>query len=425
MMLKKINAGALQLTMFAVIVIALLLAAFIILIDTHKRFSIQTDFVLEVIQNANRGVDYALQNDVLSHDTTRVNLKNNNINTIKVYRDYWGLFEKVVSISEIKTKRFKKIALLGAIQPIDDRTVLYLEEQNRPLVLVGNSKIQGVAYLPKQGVTIGNISGHTYYGSQLIYGKTETSRAFPTLLEETLDQLKLITKKTENLGSNQFLDLKTAETYQNSFLDPIKVVYSQTEIDLTDISLTGHILVQSETKITVGTSSNLKDVILVAPVIEINDHVKGNFQAFASLEINIGKHCMLDYPSAIVVNDLRTAMEHPIIQNEEDVQIHIGSGSILKGVMVFLGNKRQENFRAQVLVEEDSIVVGEVYCNLNMELRGRVDGSVFTSNFVARQAGSIFQNHIYNGNILIDSLPPDYVGLVFENSKKGVLKWLY
>ena len=37
----KVKAGALQLTMFIVVVIALLLTAFIILIHTHKRFRLQ------------------------------------------------------------------------------------------------------------------------------------------------------------------------------------------------------------------------------------------------------------------------------------------------------------------------------------------------------------------------------------------------
>jgi hypothetical protein len=71
------------------------------------------------------------------------------------------------------------------------------------------------------------------------------------------------------------------------------------------------------------------------------------------------------------------------------------------------------------------IIKGEVYCNTNIELKGTVFGTVYTSNFIAKQSGSVYQNHLYNATIVVDSLSQKYVGLPFSNSKKGVLKWLY
>lgn len=335
------------------------------------------------------------------------------------------MFEKAVSISKIKTNTFKKTALIGALQPQKNRLALYVEDRNRPLVVVGNTKIQGVAYLPKQGVRTGNISGHSYYGSRLIYGMTQTSSELPKLLKETLDEIKTIHSKKEKIELNQFLDLSKSRTYQNSFFSPLQVVYSLTDINLSGVSLTGHILIQSKTKIIVESSSKLKDVILIAPTIEIKDHLKGTFQAIASKEIKIGNHCTLGYPSAMVLNDVTKKSEGISIQNDEDVQITIDDNSIVKGVVVFIGDEKPNNFKAQIVIEEQSIVEGEIYCNRNLELKGRVYGSVFTSNFVAKQSGSVYQNHIYNGSILIDDLPQEYVGLAFENSKKGVMKWLY
>jgi hypothetical protein len=70
-------------------------------------------------------------------------------------------------------------------------------------------------------------------------------------------------------------------------------------------------------------------------------------------------------------------------------------------------------------------VIGEVYCNQNTELKGAVIGSVFTNNFIANQFGSVYQNHLYHGQISIDQLPEAYVGLLFNNSKQGIAKWLY
>lgn len=90
MMLYKTKAGALQFTMFIVVVIALLLAAFMILINTHKKFNIQTDFVLETVDNVNKGIDYLLQNDLKFNDTVAVKLQDEDYKKLKVYHDYWG-----------------------------------------------------------------------------------------------------------------------------------------------------------------------------------------------------------------------------------------------------------------------------------------------------------------------------------------------
>ena len=421
-MFYKVKAGALQLTTFIVVVIGLLLAAFIILIHTHKTFKVQTSFVIETINNADKGINYALQNKLQLNDTTLVDLYDENYKTIKVHRDFWGIYEKIIAISSIKNKTFKKNALIGASQPSINRIALYLEEQNRPLVVVGNTKIQGDVYLPKQGVRTGNISGHSYYGNQLIYGNTKTSQSLPKLQAETLNRIKNISKIYRNVNSNQFLDLSIKRTYQNSFYKPLQVIYNRETINLSEVSLTGHILIQSETKIIVDATSNLKDVVLVAPIIQINNNVEGVFQAFATKKITVGNYCKLNYPSTLVLEE-KTQTKKSTINSKETPFIKINTGSKIKGCVIYLGSTK--NYKAQVTIDKQTTLIGEVYCNKNLELLGSVYGSVFTSGFVANQSGSVYQNHIYNSTITVNSLAQEYVGLLFKDSKKNVAQWLY
>lgn len=428
MILKKLNlgyrikAGALQFTMFIVVVIALLLTAFIILVHTYKAFRMQTTLTLETVNHTNKGVHYALTKKLKLNDTTRVNLQDDTNKILKIHRDYWGVFEKITAVSSAKKNAFKKIALVGAPQPETNRMALYLEDQNRPLVLVGNTRIQGKVYLPKQGVRSGNISGHSYYGQALIYGKVRTSQSLPKLQTELLTQIKHINKAYLNMSPKQFIELGTKRTFKNSFKNPLKIIYSNASIDLSEVELTGHILVQSETKIVVGVMSKLIDIILVAPEIEIQDNVKGTFQAFASKQITVGNNCRLWYPSALVLEEKEKATISSV-NLEETPDIEIKQGVEIGGVIVFQGVT--QNYRAQVFIDEEATITGEVYCNKNLELLGKVHGSVFTNGFVANQSGSVYQNHIYNGVINIDDLAPEYVGLPFENSKKGIVKWLY
>ncbi|WP_142785728.1 hypothetical protein [Changchengzhania lutea] len=418
----KVKAGALQMTTFVVVVIALLLAAFIILIHTHKTFKVQTDFVIETIKNTDRGLRYSLNNNMLLNDTISISLDDEDYKTLKAHRDYWGLFEKVTVVSTLRNKVFKKVALIGAEQPKIDRTALYLEDNNRPLVLVGNTIIDGVTYLPKKGVRTGNISGHSYYGEQLIYGRQKTSSKLPKLNPELLKQIKAFTEIYTTIDSDQFIDLNTIRTFQNSFYKPLQIIYSLEQINLSEIKLTGHILVQSKTKITVDSSSNLKDVILIAPEIDIKNNVIGTFQALATKSVQVGSNCQLNYPSVLILNEEHQTKASPTNVKESPF-IKMEKGSVIKGIITYLGDTK--NYKAQVLIDDNVTITGEVYCNKNVELLGKVNGSVFTSGFVANQSGSVYQNHIYNGTIVVNKLPEEYVGLSFINSKKDIAKWLY
>jgi cytoskeletal protein CcmA (bactofilin family) len=78
-----------------------------------------------------------------------------------------------------------------------------------------------------------------------------------------------------------------------------------------------------------------------------------------------------------------------------------------------------------MIVEKDSRIKGQVYCQGNFELKGTVSGCVFTKQFISNTTGSIFVNHIFNGVIENENVPNIYGGIIFKKDKKAVLKWLY
>ena len=92
---------------------------------------------------------------------------------------------------------------------------------------------------------------------------------------------------------------------------------------------------------------------------------------------------------------------------------------------MYKGKKESNNYEAQILLEEETEVYGEVYCNKNTEIRGAVYGTVYTDQFVAHQFSSIYMNHLYNCTINIEKVPRAYTGLVLSNRKKDIVKCLY
>jgi len=300
---------------------------------------------------------------------------------------------------------------------------LYLRDRQRPLILAGNTKIQGLAALPEQGVRPGNIAGNSYLGNYLVYGKTVGSDTLlPKLSRDLSYHIKALC--TNPVVSGTQLRFRKKEQYQNSFSKPT-INITGDYIRLAQTQLTGNIRVVASREIVVTATAKLMDVVLIAPKITIENRVEGTFQAFASKRITVGKHCLLKYPSALVVNEsLGNKVPN---QQHGKPQIGIGEGSTVKGVVLYQNSTENQLFFPQLKIATNSIVVGQVYCERNLELKGAVFGSVYTDGFMALANGSIYQNHLFNGEISLPQLAPQFVGLEFQqsNTPKAIAKWLY
>ena len=391
--------------------IAILLAAFISLSHAHTLFKKQSNLVVRTVKETDNRLFASLENKpgILSLE-----------NEDNITSSNWGVFEKLTVVSTAKKYSFTKIALSGG--QVKERTALYLKESHQPLILVGNTRIEGRAFLPKQGARAGNISGKSYYGSSLIYGSINESTDKLPLLEDTFKHKLDSFMETGGSNNAELISGEANTSIRNSFKKPTQLMYLDERVDLDGIELIGNIIVRSEQKIRVGTSAVLKDIILIAPEIEIEAGVKGNFQAFATKNISVGKNCELSYPTALVLNIKTQAGQDP---NKEKRQIFLDQGASVKGIIAQFGTAGERNFKPQVMIEENALIEGEVYCEARMELKGSVYGSVFTSGFVSNQAGSVYLNHIFNGKIIASALTDQYAGLTFSGTKKNIVKWLY
>ena len=419
----KLKAGALQYTIFIAIVIALLVFAFISLSYTQQRFKLKASNFVQVIHNTNLAINYASTKQMPYNEVVEIKLQEEINENTTIENKQWGIFDLVIATSTIKNETFTKNAILGGA--LIDRPALYLQDNNQPLVVVGNTRIEGNTYLPKQAIKRGTIAGNSYGGSQLIYGGIDLSKqTLPQLKNrESLKQLSQGFFRFENAVP---LALQEDIAILNSFNKPTQLYSSASAIDLQFVTLTGNIVIQSNTVIRVHPTAILKDVLLIAPKIEIYNNVTGNFQAFATKEISIGKNCILHYPSTLIVyeeKELNTSLNtnSRLDFNHIDIQ----SNTKVRGVIGFLSDNEKNNYKPQIIIDENTVIVGEVYCSQNIELKGTVKGSVFTKGFIANEYGSVYQNHIYNGNIISADFPKEFGGLNIENSTKSVSKWLY
>ncbi|GIQ61396.1 hypothetical protein Flavo103_45310 [Flavobacterium collinsii] len=422
----KIKSGALQFTVFVAVLIALLLAGLILYAYTFIYMKEQSKGAIENIQFADMGIYFLLEQKDPSTDTTRLDFIQKENQIVKVHLSQWGIFQKGISEARFRKKKFVKSAIIGSLLKTSESPTLFLQETHNALTVVGTTSIRGIAFLPTQGVNSGYIAGNSYYGKQLIYGTIKkSSTELPKLGKTEADAIQYYLKEYKINHQEDYINLNSPSRIINSFKTKTKGYYAIDPILLENKILSGNIIIKSETAIKVKKNSTLKDIILIAPIIEIEDETIGSFQAIASKKIVVGKKCNLSFPSALVLfqDNKNTTIEASNLPYEN--QIFIDNGSIIKGSVCYFQTKEIPDFKTQVVLEKEGKIRGQVYCNGNFELRGSVAGCVYTKQFIANQAGSIFMNHIYNGTIENESIPAVYGGIPLEQEPKSVLKWLY
>ncbi|HEU4789520.1 MAG TPA: hypothetical protein VFS71_07535 [Flavobacterium sp.] len=422
----KLKSGALQFTVFVAVLIALLLSALILYAYTFIYMKEQSKGAIENIQLSAIGIEYLLEQNEFNGDTLDIDFIKNENQSVKVHLSPWGVFEKAFVVTQFRKKIFKKTAIIGSLINSEEDPTLFLQETQNPLTVVGRTTIKGNVYLPTQGVKTGYIAGNSYYGKQLIYGAIKKSTSsMPKLNMSAVEALSFYLKEYKPLRPADYINLESNQKIAVSFKNNTKGSYSKNKIVLQNKEISGNVIIKSDTIICVKNTTFLKDVILIAPNVEIEEGVIGNFQVIASKRITVGKMCKLNYPSALVLyQDNKTSsglVSNTIFENK----IFIDSGSTIRGSVLSFQTKEMSDFQTQIILEKDARIKGQVYCNGNFELKGRVSGSVYTKQFIANQAGSIFVNHIYDGVIENENTPIVFGGVIFENAPKTIMKWLY
>lgn len=421
---NKVYSGALQFTIFIGVIIALLLAGLVMLQNTHTYFIEQSKATVENIQLANSGINYLLNEKKATLDTLTINELTNENQKVEVHLSNWGIFEKGIVKTTHRKKIFYKSAFLGTKIRSIERPSLYLQDNYKPLVVVGKTLLKGLVYIPSQGINPGYIAGESFFGNQLVEGVIKNSTKKLPELNAKYKELGEIFENNTEISQENYLSPDNTIKIINSFLKPTKIMYQKGIIELDGTSITGNIIIKSDELVKIKMTAVLKDVIIIAPIVEIEDDVVGTFQVIANKKITVGKNCKLNYPSALVLIQEKESIAN-LNSNPLDYHIQVEKNTQILGTICYLKSIKENDFKTQITLSEEAIVKGEIYCQGNLELKGKVVGSVYTEQFIVNAAGSIFINHLYNGQIVNDDFPESFSGLLFKDNLKSVAKWMY
>ncbi len=418
---KKIKAGALQFVLFIGAIVAVLLLSFVLVSYTHVLFKKKTDVTIALIQASQTGLERSFRQPLQIGERLQLTIEKETSIAVEIQKKYWGLLEQRKVVAKKGQLEFTKIGFVGRTS--DTRPALYLKDNQRPMVIAGMARIKGNARLPIRGIKRGNIRGRGYTGSKLIYGREEkSSTSLPQFNKEVQEQLQKLTQSGFEPQGEE-VRLENGLVLRNSFKKETKVIKGDF-VNLNNIILTGNVMVWASQKIVVDPSSQLRDVVLVAPQIELKNEVKGNFQAIARDQVKVGTSCTLDYPTVLAVHQPKTYAKNE--SKKKEPNISIASQSKVKGIIIYQQKNELDHTKANIHVATNAYLFGEAYCEGNLEIKGSIYGSATTNAFIAMENGSAYLNHLYNGVIDQFALPLEYGGLMYEGEQPNhIMQWLY
>ncbi|SRX52245.1 hypothetical protein [Aequorivita sp. CIP111184] len=410
-----------QFAILVATIIAILLGSFLTLSQTHLFFNTQSRILGNVIDNANAGIHYSLKKEHLIADSISIE---NDIYTTRIKKASWGGYLKINSTALAKTKSFSKIALTGS-KVSDPALGIYLSESKLPLVLVGNTVIEGDAYVSDFGIKPGIISGHYYNGKELVRGNISSGKgSLPELDPVWVNDIRRL---QEYVPFNLDEVIEREAINKNSFFENTHFVYDENKITLNETYI-GNIIIKSVTEVVVTNIAQLTDVVVIAPKITIEEGFAGSASFIAEERISLAENVQLDYPSSLILVNTKNDENIPVQKGEEP--IFIADNSIIEGTVIYLDERKEKtdnsmNSFTHVAIAPMGTVNGYVYCQGNVELMGTVIGAIYANRFLAREFGSVYINHIYNGKVWGRDIDPAFGGLPFKDSDKAIVKWLY
>ncbi len=412
---STLKGHTLLLVLIISLIIALLCSSLILVTYYYKTVNFQSKQLSILSNNLDSGLAVLLskQTPVGLNESKTLRLFDQGRDTVLLSRKQWGVFEVVSSLASIDDKHAKKSALLGYEPSNKFQHALYMIDNNSPLRLTGNTKLKGLCYIPKAGVERAYIGGNSYTGSKLVYGVTKKSNnrlpeaAIPTDLASLLSEDAMIRTSFDNLDSN---------TIQQSFSDQ-SLLLAGDRITLSGGSYVGNIVIKAQKELIISSGTILKNVILIAPYIEIHNGFKGEAQIYASDSIYIEDNCQLNYPSCIGL--IKTA------NNQERAWIEIGKNAFVSGT-IFSYQHHFDRTRTALKVNSDATIEGYVYSNGKVDLKGTIKGSLTCMTIFYQSASGIHENVLSNAIVDYSALRQPHVSasILGIESKRKLITWL-
>jgi|GEM_PF-323265 len=340
--------------------------------------------------------------------------------SVRLERYSWGLWRIGLCRSFIqKDTLLAAISIAPSMDSLKTLT-LYLADEDRPVSVCGNTFIRGNASVPVAGVQEAYIDNRAYTGDKrYILGKKQKSdRHLPPI-----DTLRLEAWKSyvQNLKTTD-TTLHRGDSLNVSFFKPLRVIrLGKKALSLSQVYLSGHVLLLSDTILKIDSTCHLENVIVMAKDLRLQHGFRGKGQFTGLRNLYLEKNTLLDYPSVLgVMTHGKRLGPSPQITLERNCR--------LQGVL-FLQPSTYNSLDAFMDLGKKTTIEGMVYAPSRIRLGDscRFDGGFYAHRVLFSSGSTNFENFIMDARMDIKGLSPYYLTssiFPWSTSNNQILQWL-
>ncbi|MBB6126358.1 hypothetical protein [Mucilaginibacter lappiensis] len=343
------------------------------------------------------------------------------LDSVSLRRSAWGAIDiGIVKAFAQQDTIYKVFSIANALDSAK-WGALYLIDEDRPLSLSGQTTIRGDAYIPKAGVKTAYVDNQSYTGDkQLIQGKQHDSeKKLPPLTPKRLQFIRQLCQQAPEHNSTWLKN----RSIDRSFRYPTTTINLGKRVTtLQNISLSGNIVIHSDTTLIIDSSALLDQVIVFAKAILVKSGFHGNGQLFAKDSISVERDCLFSYPSYLgLLRDTAAIIGFP-------EKISLGENTRFTG-FIFTYEKAQNPLKPLIILSKNSKVSGQIYSQGILSIKAGTDmtGNIMTSRFLYQNDMTAYENYLINTTIDAGALSRYYLTSdlsPISGQQKKILQWL-
>jgi len=366
------------------VIIAVLCSALILYTLYSQMLKRKMELEFQLAANCESGIQYllAIKGD---KESEIIDLFDEGDDSVRIQAINWGVYEILYSEAFRGNQSVKK-AVLAAYQ-VDSlhQSSLYLSDSKNPLYLAGDAKVEGTVYLPAAGVRAGSVSNSAYTGKRLLNGSKRQSAGMPELRPGLSEHIRNMLN-VDPLEWGTIIEQLPDSLNHSFFSESPKILYTDQPIALNSI-VYGMIIIVSAQQIIVEGSAKLKNVILIAPEVQLKSGFSGAIQIIASDKIVLNDSVELTYPSSLALVPL-----------EEESKIELNEGVFVSGDILIDRDMTSER-EGILIMKPNSVVEGFVHIDGGAEILGKIKGHISCKKFEWNSGSEIFGNHLKDAEL--------------------------
>jgi len=418
-----LKASALYMVIIIALVIGIICSSLVVTAYFYRLQYQKTDRFSTLQNNLSSAINILMASEDTTYlKKTTFSLFNTDADSVAVQKLFWGVYDIGVARAFIQKDTLYKTFSLANSLDSTKWAALYLADDQRPLGLSGKTTIKGNAFIPPAGVNQAYVNNEAYSGDKrLIIGtKHDSQKYLPALDADRLERFKTLLKEKRTVD----ISLLKGGSVNNPFLSPTQIVsFGNHVTTLKNISLSGNIILFSDTALVIDSTAVLNHIIVFAKSITVHSGFHGNCQLFVTDTMGIGRNCRFSYPSCLGL--LR--FDAPGIVNTM-AQISLQNKCAFSG-LIFTYEKEKSIIPPIIHIGSKVKVKGQIYSQgfLEFDDYAEVDGSVTTAKFLYQSSFTRYENYINNTVIDDTALSPYYLSsdlIPVTTAKKKIVQWL-